>query len=375
MLIEEFAIVLGAGFIATIGSLLIVARFSSSPIAESKLFILGSVLFTLYFYCVLPVTILGDHKTAVIFIKIAPFFAHTGLFILSLSILLPTLSTNNTNYKNIAILIFLSILMTSAVIINYQTISFTISTSNYVVISYQTSLSFALLVANGLSYIMVLVIRIRSVIRIFHSNQVNQDRYILKFRFLAIYIFLVIITLASLILNRTFEPGSFPGFSWFIPISIDYLYLSYSIYQDESFLFITTSKLEGIMISENKNNFVVFSNYFVDSSIIESDDLFANILNAFNLSLKTKINTKKNLEQIIYGDKIIISYYGELVTTFLIVTQNNLITQSIAKYINSKFEKKFKTKLLEFKESGIMIPQYIKGFDDEISYVRSFIPL
>ena len=369
LLIEEFIIAILASGTATFGSLLIFTRFNSSPIIESRFFILGSILFTLYFYCVIPISILNNNSTELLFLKSAPVFGHLGLFFLSLSILLPTISTN---YKNIFFIIFLAILMTAASIINFQTITYTVSSHNYVIISYQSPISFLLLVANGLSYVGVLIYRIRNVSNIINQNkETNRDRYINKFRFYFIYLILVSITLLSLILNRILEQGTIPGFTWFFPLSLVFFYLAYAIYQDESFLFITATRLEGILISENKNGLVVYSKNYA----IETDDLFANLLNAFDISLKTNLQTKKNLEQIIYGDKIILSFNGELVTTFLIVTQSNLVIQSIAKYLTGKFEKKFRSNLLEFKETGIVLPQSVKTFDEDINYIRSFIPL
>ena len=86
MLIEELIIAITASSIATLGSLLIFVRFNSSPVLEARFFILGSILFTLYFYCVIPVCILNDYSTKIIFLKLAPVFGNTGLFILSLSI-------------------------------------------------------------------------------------------------------------------------------------------------------------------------------------------------------------------------------------------------------------------------------------------------
>jgi hypothetical protein len=206
------------------------------------------------------------------------------------------------------------------------------------------------------------------------QKELSERRYILRFRFLFLHFLLVLFSLGSLISNRTISVGSLPGFTWFFPISFNFLYLAYAIFKDESFLFITASKLEGILISENNNGLVIFSKNYMELEM-ETDDMFANIINAFNVSLKANLQTKKNLEQIIYGDKIILSVYGELVTTFFIVSQSNLIIQSIARYVNSQFEKKFRNKLIEFRQSGIIVPQSVKAFEEEITYIRNFIPL
>jgi hypothetical protein len=317
------------------------------------------------------VCILTDTSIALVFLKIAPVFGHVGLFLLSLSVLLPTIATN---YKNIFTIIFLSILMTMASIINFQTITYSVSSANFVIVDYQTPISFILLIANGMSYVLVLIVRIRNVSKIMQQKELSERRYILRFRFLFLHFLLVLFSLGSLISNRTISVGSLPGFTWFFPISFNFLYLAYAIFKDESFLFITASKLEGILISENNNGLVIFSKNYMELEM-ETDDMFANIINAFNVSLKANLQTKKNLEQIIYGDKIILSVYGELVTTFFIVSQSNLIIQSIARYVNSQFEKKFRNKLIEFRQSGIIVPQSVKAFEEEITYIRNFIPL
>ena len=366
---EEFVIALAAGIIATLGTILIFARFRSSPVEESRFFILGAVFFTVYFYCVIPLTVMIDPETDLFFLKLAPVFGDVGVFLLSLSILLPTIATK---YRNIFFVILLAVLMTASSIINFQTITYSISARNYAIISYQTPLSFLLMIANGLSYVGVLVVRIRNVSSLMRKNrELFLDRYILKFRFYFIYLILIIVTITTLVLNRTVEQGVFPGFTWYFPISLAFLYLGYAIYNDETFLFITPSKLEGIMISDN-NGLLVYSKNFMKS---ETNDLFTNILNAFDISMKSNLQSQKNLEQIIYGDKIILSFNGELVTTFMIVTQNNLIIQSIAKYVNNKFEKKYRTNLLAFKNSGIVEPQTVANFDDEVNYIKNFIPL
>lgn len=375
MLIEEFIIALAAGIIATLGTILIFARFKSSPVEESRFFILGAVFFTVYFYCVLPLTIMIDPKTDLFFLKLAPVFGDVGVFILSLSILLPTVATK---YRNIFFVILLAVLMTTASIINFQTITYSVSARNFAIISYTSPLSFLLMVSNGLSYVGVLVVRIRNVASLMRKNKgLFADRYILKFRFYFIYLILIIVTITTLILNRTIEQGAFPGFTWYFPISLAFLYLGYAIYKDESFLFITPSKLEGILIS-NKNGLLVYSKNFMsfgEDNSVEASDLFTNILNAFDISMKSNLQSEKNLEQIIYGDKIILSFNGEFVTTFLIVTQNNLIIQSIAKYLNNKFEKRYRTNLLAFNDSGILEPQLVNNFDEEIDYIKNFIPL
>ena len=263
-------------------------------------------------------------------------------------------------------------LVTAASIINFQTITYTVSNQNYIVISYQTPISFLLLIINGLAYVFVLILRIRNVSRLVHKNpEISADRYVLKFQFYFIYLVLIAITLSSLVLNRTLEQGTVPGFLWFFPMSLDFFYLGYAIYRDESFLFLTASKLEGILISENRNGLVVYSKNYS----LETDDLFVNLLNAVNISLKTNIQSKKNIEQIIFGDKIILSVYGELVTTFLIVTQSNLVIQSIARYVTVKFEKKYRVPLIQFGKTGIVTPKSVQNFDDEIDYIRAFIPL
>lgn len=372
MLIEELIIALSACIIATLGSVLIFTRFYKSPVLEAKFYILGSILFTLYFYSIIPICILNDYSIELFFLKLAPVLANVGLFILSLSILLPT---SSTNYKNIFFIIFLTILMTAASIVNFQTITYTISSHNYVIIDYQTPISFLLVITNGLCYVGVLVFRIRNVSKIVHVGPNNiSERYVLKFQFYFIYLILISITIFSLIMNRTLEQGTIPGFTWFFPMSLNFLYLGYAIFKDESFLFITPTKLEGILISDNNNGLVIYSKSFMEIER-EENDIFANILNAFDISMKSNLQSKKNLEQIIYGDKIILSFNGELVTTFLIVTQNNLVIQSVAKYINNKFEKRFRDNLLEFKETGVVVPHVVNTFEDEIHYIRSFIPL
>ena len=126
------------------------------------------------------------------------------------------------------------------------------------------------------------------------------------------------------------------------------------------------------MISDKKSGISLLTRNFEDES--KAEQLLGNLLSAVNISLKDNLKVKGNLEQVAYGDKVVVTYSGEYVTCFLIVTQANFITSSIAKFVATQYEKKFKEYLIKSQHRPVKATIF-RDFDNEVNFVRRFIPL
>lgn len=378
MLPIELLIALLASFITSIGVGLLVIRLFFSPVFESRFFLLGTAFFALYFYSILPTTLLNSVGEAIDplslqLFKFSPVLAHFGLFLLMISILLPTIANK---YENLFLLILLSMLTIAASIINYQTITFEISSTGFMIISYNSLLSFFLMIANAMAYVIVLIVRIQNVSHILKTKSDGnfQTHHILSLKFFTVHSILVSITIGTLFVTRFLPIGNnMPGLTWFIPLSAIVLYLSYAVFQDESFLFITPARLDAILISDKKSGMSLLTKNFQND--VKVEELLGNLLSAVNISLKINLQSKGNLEQITYGDKVIVTFTGEYITCFLIVTQSNFITASIARYVTKTYEKKFSKKLLDSRKHKIVNANIFRDFEKELDFVRKFIPL
>ena len=163
-----------------------------------------------------------------------------------------------------------------------------------------------------------------------------------------------------------------PGFTWYIPLSCIVLYLCYAVFQDESFLFITPAKFNAILISDKRSGMNLLTKNFDSGS--KTEHLLGNLLSAVNISLKDNLKVNGNLEKVAYGDKVVVTYSGEFVTAFLIVSQSNFVTNSMAKFATIQYEKKFKPYLLESQRHPVK-QSIFSDFEREVEFIRKFIPL
>ncbi len=183
---------------------------------------------------------------------------------------------------------------------------------------------------------------------------------------------IVLFILASLV--EIFPDSPIPTFSLFFPLSIGLLILAYNFYKNSAYWFITPAKLESIIIYNKNNGNVIFKQDFTDS--VKSETSLAEIFSLLNLSLAKTIKSGSEVDQISFGDKVINTSTGHVVTVMMIVSEGNFITQNITKYLAKEFEKKYSLELknLSNETSKPDISRF-QTFNSVIDHIRPYIPL
>jgi len=74
-----------------------------------------------------------------------------------------------------------------------------------------------------------------------------------------------------------------------------------------------------------------------------AEDLLGGLFTALNLSLKETLQSQQDLETISFGDKVIHVAHGQNVTSFLITSEQTLITTALSQHLTRHFESQFKT--------------------------------
>ena len=153
---------------------------------------------------------------------------------------------------------------------------------------------------------------------------------------------------------------------------------------NNAFLFVTDIKLDSIIIIEKQSGLRLFSKEFnndlndmTDEEGLDTSDFISSVISTINVSLSKTIRSHKDLTEMAFSNKTVIIYSGEVVRSILIVSDSNVITKGISRYIVKKFEKKFGKTIEEKFNNGVFISRisdYI-DFEKEISYIREFIPL
>ena len=192
-------------------------------------------------------------------------------------------------------------------------------------------------------------------------------------RFLIIYT--ISCTLAMLIIgiSRAFPTLNVPALLWGIPISIGNTYFALIFTKDKGFLYITPARLSAIIIADKNSGISLYSkNYKKD---FPAEDILSSLFNSLNYSLKKTVQSSTDMEHIGFGDKSVLIAHGKRVSVLMIVSEVNLVTKSISKYLARVFEQEFQD-LIQLGENMPIHDSFLyKNFDIVVDNVRQYIPL
>lgn len=158
-----------------------------------------------------------------------------------------------------------------------------------------------------------------------------------------------------------------------------------ALLRNNAFLFITDIHLDSIIIIEKRSGMRLYSKDFNNhnnnnnnsANLNDDSDFIGSVISAINISFSSTIQSQKDLTELSFADKKVLIYTGSTVRSILIVSNTNLIAKSVSRHLVQKFEKKFGLEIKEkFKNNSFVNKKsdYI-DFDQEVAYVRKFLPL
>jgi hypothetical protein len=367
MILIEFLIVLVALITCLISILKLGSLTLKSPLLESKIMLFGIILTTLAFFSYLLSAYMHDPGSSVDlgvdFFRIGIFLALAGTSIWASSFIIAGFSAS---YYSIMTLNSILVIFISSGIINFFTITQTVENGR-ITINYHPF---------GLLTLILGVI----IFLISFNNRLNQiieyskrkDSIFIEIKSRVIFGFLFLSAVVTLVIFPLFPQLNLPGFSWLIPFSLVILYFSYIYSKDVGFWFTTPAKLFAIVIIDKDSGIEYYIKAF-DEEIIDAEFL-GSFFKAIDITIRETIKTSRYLEQISYGDKVVLLYESEHTLLFSIVSENNLVASSITKYLAKSFEKRYFSDSQVLKSKLINKEDY-KEFDETIKVIRPYIPL
>ena len=152
-----------------------------------------------------------------------------------------------------------------------------------------------------------------------------------------------------------------------------------ALVKNNAFLFITDIKLDSINIIDKKSSIILYSKSFnsFESNETEDPDFLGSIISAINISMSNTIKSRKELAEMNFSDKTVLIYSGNIVSSIVIVSSANLIVKSISQFLGNKFEKMYGKLIQQKIDQNVLYSRrkdYLE-FDNEVEYVRKFLPL
>lgn len=201
------------------------------------------------------------------------------------------------------------------------------------------------------------------------TNKETRASYFLKILFILFVISFVI----SILTNIIFPTQLLPNYFYFIFIALAFAFLIYFYLKDQAFFFLTPVSLDAIIIAHKKSGVTIYSESYKDNFRVE--DMLSSVFSLLNISLQEFIETKKELEEISFGDKKILIVPGKYISSILIVSSKNFIVQTLAKFTTAKFEKLFYEELEKTAKINIFDKNKFRSFKDFTAEIRMFLPL
>lgn len=206
------------------------------------------------------------------------------------------------------------------------------------------------------------------------KNRYKDDAWIKIYRFFMILgTFLTILYLITIFSSK--YQAEIPLVSGCILSLIGIIALNYN----NAYIFVTDIILDSIIIIEKKTGIRLYSISFNGNQANEKNDadFIGSVISAINVNFPNTIQSDRDLAEMIFLDKTVLIYSGEIVRSILVVSSTNLISKSLSKYLVKRFEKKFgkdiQNKIAE--EKFISDEIDYTSFNDDITYVREFLPL
>ncbi|MHA2362684.1 MAG: hypothetical protein ACXAC7_01905 [Candidatus Hodarchaeales archaeon] len=368
MLLDEFLVVIIAVIIALISTVLMwYYTRNIPPLIESRLLVIGisltclqfiGFLLSAYFHTPNKVNDLGvaTHRFGFLVGMIGIAF-WVGAFIL------PNLKFN---YRSISLLVSMVVLNISCGLINFFTITHEIK--NHTIIIEFDPIGLITLIFSIMLFIKLFRDRIQQIISI-SSNSSESPFINIKARI--IFSVIILSTLSTLLIVIINPDIGLPGYSWILPYSLIFLYFSYAFSKDRGFWFITPAKLYAVIITDKKSGTEVYIKRFTEEI---KDEFFGPLLKSIDIIIRDVLHSSEQLKQISYHDKAVLIIEEKNIVLFCILSENNLISQSIAQYLAKDFENRF-SDFIPIKKSRVINMDDFMEFEAVIDTIRPFIPL
>ena len=193
------------------------------------------------------------------------------------------------------------------------------------------------------------------------------------FLFIVIGLFFMFIYVVSAIVYH------YEGDTTFITSGFFTIVGTIALYKNNAFLFITDIKLDSILIIEKNSAIILYSKFFDENETTKNGDpdYISSVISAINISFSNTIKSQKELAEMNFSDKTVLIYSGEVVSSIVIVSSGNLIAKSISQFIVKRFENIFGQEILKKVKDNSFLGRKkdYSSFDNEITYVRKFLPL
>ncbi|OLS27559.1 MAG: hypothetical protein HeimC3_03380 [Candidatus Heimdallarchaeota archaeon LC_3] len=302
---------------------------------------------------------------SVFFDRLGFFFGELGLVLIVYAVILVDFKMT---YRSFFQLNFVNLLIFSNMA--YTALNIEIKVVGNFILTNYTLLGSFLFLSQFVLIVLILIKRIRTVLDIKKSERASP---ITSRIWLIIFVMIAISTLSFYSISRFLFPGALPNYTYMVFISILFIYFALSIHKDKAFFFITSVSLNSIIMIEQRTG-LVFQGISYQSEVKLPEELVSGIFSMLNISLKDTVKSDSKLEEIRFGDKVVLMNHGKIVTTLLIVSETNFVTKSIASYLTYQFEKSF-LHSYENEMRIILNKDNYKEFQEVFKFVREFIPI
>lgn len=300
-----------------------------------------------------------------IFVRLGYLFTMLGIFFIGYTVLLIDFKPN---YKFLFVMtIYIATTFSSVV---YNALSFGIGISNKAVYLKYNSLGLILILLFYFLNAIIWFNRILTISRMMALNKYKKNIPLLViFGILALSI-LGIYVITELILKI----GG--GFNDILNSFLVVVFIV-CLVKNDTFPFLTPIKLDAVIIYDNLTSIKLFSHMYNSDLGDQQGQLLGSLFSTLNSSLGETIKSEKNLNQLYFEDKVVLISPGNFITTLLVVSKNNFVSQAITDRITLSFEKKYHDILSNQKKNktySFNIKSFT-NFDQEMSYFSKFFPL
>jgi len=370
MLFLEFLCLFTATLLLFIEIVLVIKPVVHSPIFEIKLFFIGMIILDISFSSYMLESFLADTTQPITniinsFDRTGYFLSMIGLIFISYAFILPNFKLS---YKNVFSISLITGIGSASGFVNGIT--------SQVNINGQFLKSDHNIVGLLLNYIFIIILlyvifrRINDISKIANlTRKKTESNFFLKI----ILLLFVISFVVAIITNNVLPTQLLPSYFYFIFIAIAFAFFIYFYLKDNAFFFLTPVLLDAIIIAHKKSGVTIYSESYKDNFRVE--DMLSSVFSLLNISLQEFIETKKELEEISFGDKKILIVPGKYISSIIIVSNKNFIVQTLAKVTTTKFEKLFHEELEKRENLSIFDKNKFLSFKDFTKEIRMFLPL
>lgn len=375
MLLLEFIFVLIASIIALIATVLIIKSSRNSQIVETKFLVIAIFSMFIAFLFIIPITILssvesGLNPFGLLMMKFVNIPITSALLSWKLVFFLPTFKLKYRSVFSLGLMIFVDI---SHMYLTFFGDSYLLTGEflrpnpefNINGIPNDIPINDLFLI---LSMAILVYVAINRSLQIKHTTK-NTDIFMFSPVFIISFGVLFFLTILSFSLTSFIPEIEIPMFILLFPLSLVILLVTYAFLQGNTALFTIPVTFYAMIVTEQQSGLVIFSESTEKDSA--GEDLLGGLFTALNLSLKETIQSKKELEEISFGDKVVHIVPGSNITSFMITSEKTLMTTTLSKFVTKSFERQY-NEILSSKEVVGLNTSEFKDFKDQIDVVRSY---